>query len=106
MSFLIALTVIPAVAILGLVVFTVRTARKVEAALPPRGKFMQIDGERIHYVDRGGSGPAIVMIHGLAGNLMHFTYALADVLANDFRVIMVDRLGCGYSARPGGAPLI
>jgi pimeloyl-ACP methyl ester carboxylesterase len=104
MSILIGLVVILAVVILGLVVFTARTARKVEAALPPRGKFMQIDGERIHYVDRGGAGPALVMIHGLAGNLMHFTYALADELAGDFRVIMVDRPGCGYSERPDGAP--
>ena len=73
MSILTALVVIlPAlilVVILGFVFFTARTARKVEAALPPRGKFMQVDSERIHYVDRGGSGPAIVMIHGLGGNL-------------------------------------
>ncbi len=104
MSILIALVVILAVVILGLVLFTARTARKVEAALPPRGKFMQIDGERIHYVDRGGAGPALVMIHGLAGNLMHFTYALADELLGDFRVIIVDRPACGYSERPDGAP--
>lgn len=104
MSILIALVIILAVVILGLIVFTARTARKVEAALPPRGKFMQIGGERIHYVDRGGAGPAIVMIHGLAGNLMHFTYALADELTGDFRVIIVDRPACGYSERPDGAP--
>lgn len=104
MSILIALVVILVVAILGLVVFTARTARKVEAALPPRGTFVQIDGERIHYLDRGGAGPALVMIHGLAGNLMHFTYALADKLSGDFRVIIVDRPGCGYSERPDGAP--
>jgi len=108
MSILTALVVIlPAlilVVILGFVFFTARTARKVEAALPPRGKFMQVDSERIHYVDRGGSGPAIVMIHGLGGNLMNFTYALADQLSGDFRVIMVDRPGCGYSQRPEGAP--
>jgi pimeloyl-ACP methyl ester carboxylesterase len=104
MSILIALVVILAVVILGLVLFTARTARKVEAALPPRGKFMQIDGERIHYVDRGSAGPALVMIHGLAGNLMHFTYALADELSGDFRVIIVDRPACGYSERPDGAP--
>jgi pimeloyl-ACP methyl ester carboxylesterase len=108
MSTLIALIVIAAVVILivilGLVVFTARTARKVEAALPPRGKFMQVGSERIHYVDRGGAGPAIVMIHGLGGNLMHFTYALADELTGDFRVIIVDRPACGYSERPEGAP--
>jgi hypothetical protein len=32
------------------------TQRRVEAALPPRGRFMEIDGERIHYVDIGGAG--------------------------------------------------
>jgi pimeloyl-ACP methyl ester carboxylesterase len=104
MSILIALVIVLAVVILGLVVFTARTTRKVEAALPPRGQFVQVGDERIHYVDRGGAGPALVMIHGLAGNLMHFTYALADELAGDFRVIMVDRPGCGYSQRPNGAP--
>lgn len=104
MSILAGLAVIVVLVMLGLVVFTARTARKVEAALPPRGKFMEIDGERIHYVDRAGTGPAIVMIHGLAGNLMHFTYALANQLATEFRVIMVDRPGCGYSERPDGAP--
>jgi pimeloyl-ACP methyl ester carboxylesterase len=104
MSIFIALVVILALVILGLVLFAARTARKVEAALPPRGKFMQVGGERIHYVDRGGAGPAIVMIHGLAGNLMHFTYALADELSGDFRVVIVDRPGCGYSERPEGAP--
>jgi pimeloyl-ACP methyl ester carboxylesterase len=104
MSIILALIVALTVAILGLVVFTARTARKVEAALPPSGKFIEIDGERIHYVDLGGTAPPLVMIHGLGGNLMHFTYALADRLTNDFRVIMVDRPGCGYSERPDGAP--
>jgi pimeloyl-ACP methyl ester carboxylesterase len=35
---------------------------------------------------------------------MHFTHALADQLTGDFRVIIVDRPGCGYSERPDGAP--
>jgi pimeloyl-ACP methyl ester carboxylesterase len=104
MSIILPLIVTLTVAILGLVVFTARTARKVEAALPPSGRFIEIDGERIHYVDLGGTAPPLVMIHGLGGNLMHFTYALADRLTNEFRVIMVDRPGCGYSERPDGAP--
>jgi pimeloyl-ACP methyl ester carboxylesterase len=87
----------------GLVWFTVRTARKVEAALPSRGRFMEIDGERIHYVDTGGTGPAVIMIHGLGGNLLHFDYALAGRLAGEFRLIMVDRPGSGYSTRAADA---
>lgn len=87
----------------GLVWFAARTARKVEAALPPRGRFMEIGGERMHYVDTGGAGPAVVMIHGLGGNLLHFDYALAGRLAGEFRLILVDRPGSGYSTRAVGA---
>jgi pimeloyl-ACP methyl ester carboxylesterase len=97
------LVVLLAVLILGLVWFTASTARKVEAALPPRGRFMEIDGERIHYVDTGGAGSAVVMIHGLGGNLLHFDYVLAGRLAGEFRLILVDRPGSGYSTRAAGA---
>jgi pimeloyl-ACP methyl ester carboxylesterase len=50
----------------------------------PRGQFMDIDGQRIHYVDTGGSKPPVVLIHGLGGNLLHFGYAMADKLAKRF----------------------
>jgi pimeloyl-ACP methyl ester carboxylesterase len=98
-----ALALLVAALIGGLVWFTASTARTVEAALPPRGRFMEVDGERMHYVDTGGDGPVVVMIHGLAGNLLHFDYALAGRLAGEFRVILVDRPGSGYSTRAAGA---
>src|ERR1700750_223704 len=104
MAFFLGLILLLAIIIAGLVWFTANTAKRVEALLPPRGRFMDIDGQRIHYVDTGGSTPAIVMIHGLGGNLLHFGYAMADKLSNDFRVILVDRPGAGYSTRPEGAP--
>ena len=99
MMVLLTLVVIVALIVAGLVAFTARTARKIEAAFPPPGQFMEIDGQRIHYVDRG-QGPAIVMIHGLGGNLGNFTYALVDRLAKDFRVVAIDRPGAGHSTRP------
>ena len=76
---------------------------KIERAVPPLGTVIDVDGERMHYVDRG-SGPPIVMIHGLAGNLRNYTYALVDRLTNDFRVIAVDRPGSGYSPRSHKTP--
>ena len=88
----------------GLVWFTSNTAKRIEALLPPHGQFMDIDGQRIHYTDTGGSKPAIVLIHGLGGNMLHFGYAMADKLAADYRVILVDRPGSGYSTRPEGTP--
>jgi pimeloyl-ACP methyl ester carboxylesterase len=47
------------------------------------------------------------MLHGLAGNLRNFTYALTDKLNQDFRVICIDRAGCGWSkrSRPESATL-
>src|ERR1700704_3548021 len=96
---LLTIVIVLAAVVAGLVRFPARPARKSGAALPPRGQFMEIDGQRIHYIDRG-SGPAIVMIHGLGGNLHHFNYALVERLAGEFRVIAVDRPGSGYSTRP------
>ncbi len=86
----------------GLVIFTAVTARRVEKALPPRGKFIDVDGARIHYLDKG-SGPAIVIIHGLGGQMGNFTYALLERLTAEFRVILMDRPGSGYSTRARGA---
>jgi pimeloyl-ACP methyl ester carboxylesterase len=65
---------------------------------------MEIDGQRLHYIDTRGTGPAIVMIHGLGGTLWNYTYALVDKLSGEFRVIAVDRPGSGYSVRADDAP--
>lgn len=104
MSILLTLILIVAAIVAGLVVFAANTARKVEAAVPPLGQFIEIDGQWLHYLDSGGGGPALVMIHGLGGNLRHYTYALVDKLKGEFRVIAVDRPGSGYSQRPDDAP--
>ncbi len=104
MSILLTLILIVAAIVAGLVLFAANTARKAEAAVPPCGQFMDIDGQRLHYVDTGGTGPAIVMIHGLGGTLRNYTYALVDKLSGEFRVIAVDRPGSGYSERPEDAP--
>ncbi len=86
----------------GLVGFTAWTARRVTRALPPGGSTIEAGGERIHYLDRG-SGPPIVLVHGLAGNLGHFAYDVIDRLASDHRVIALDRPGSGHSVRSIGA---
>ncbi len=86
----------------GLVLFTAWTARAVEKAVPPQGQFIDVEGSRIHYLDRG-QGPTIVMIHGLGGQLANFSHSLLDRLTDEFRVILVDRPGSGYSIRPRGA---
>ncbi len=90
-----------AITVCGLAGFAAFTARQVERADPPRGRFLELDGCRIHYVDQG-AGPPLFLIHGLGGQLGNFTYALVGRLAKDFRVVAVDRPGTGYSTRPAG----
>jgi pimeloyl-ACP methyl ester carboxylesterase len=88
------------VAILAL--FTWWTARKVESVLPAKGRFIDVPGARLHIRDFGDASkdrPAILMIHGLAGQLSHFTYGVAAKLGERHRVIVVDRPGSGYSTR-------
>jgi len=84
--------------VVALVAFSAFTVRRVEKALPPRGKFLDLDGARIHYLDRG-SGPAIVLVHGLGGQIGNFAYGVVEQLTNDFRVVVIDRPGSGYSTR-------
>ena len=102
MMLLIAGIVLVAAILAGLVIFTAVTARRVEQALPPRGQFIEVSGARIHYLDKG-SGPPIVIVHGLGGQMGNFTYALLERLTDEFRVILMDRPGSGYSRRAPGA---
>jgi pimeloyl-ACP methyl ester carboxylesterase len=102
MTALAILLFVLALVVCGLVGFAAYTARQVESADPPRGRFLDLDGCRIHYVDEG-AGPPLFLIHGLGGQLGNFTYALVGRLAKEFRVIAVDRPGSGYSTRPAGA---
>jgi pimeloyl-ACP methyl ester carboxylesterase len=102
MTLLITGIVLVAAILAGLVIFTAVTARRVEHALPPRGQFIEVSGARIHYLDKG-TGPPIVIIHGLGGQMGNFTYALLDRLADEFRVILMDRPGSGHSTRAPGA---
>lgn len=67
-----------------------------EAAYPPSGAFVTIDGRQLHY-EIAGQGPDLVMIHGASGSLRDLTFALRDQLTDRYRVIVVDRPGLGHS---------
>jgi pimeloyl-ACP methyl ester carboxylesterase len=75
----------------------------VQAAVPALGRFVQVGETRLHVVERG-TGPPLVLVHGLGAQLRNFTYALVGHLAVNFRVICIDRPGCGYSTRPAQVP--
>lgn len=71
-----------------------------ERAHPPKGKFIEVDGSRLHYVEHG-TGPALVLLHGNGAMAEDFEISgLPAAAAARYRVIMFDRPGYGYSDRP------
>ncbi|WP_327586875.1 alpha/beta fold hydrolase [Nonomuraea sp. NBC_00507] len=65
-------------------------------------QILPLDGGSIHVSQDGPrDAPALVLIHGLAGSSRWWD-ALVPALAKTYRVIQVDLLGHGRSAKPAG----
>ncbi|MFC0386415.1 alpha/beta fold hydrolase [Muricoccus vinaceus] len=79
-------------------------ARLTERRHPPQGRFIEVDGTRLHYTDRGTGQPAL-LIHGniVTGDDFN-TSGVADLLLKTHRVIIFDRPGFGHSTRPRNRP--
>jgi pimeloyl-ACP methyl ester carboxylesterase len=87
-------------ALAGSMFFNRASGRRAEAATPPAGSFIEADGVRLHYVDRG-QGPAVVLLHGNGVVLQDFEASgVLGLAAEQYRVIAFDRPGFGYSERP------
>lgn len=69
-----------------------------EAAFPPEGRILDVDGVPVHAVVRG-TGPDLVMIHGASGNAREFTFDLIPRLQDRYRCIAFDRPGLGHTGR-------
>jgi pimeloyl-ACP methyl ester carboxylesterase len=79
---------------------TRRRTRQAERENPPVGRFVYVDGVRLHYVERG-TGQPLVLLHGNGSMIQDFeTSGLIDMAAKNYRVIVFDRPGFGYSDRP------
>jgi pimeloyl-ACP methyl ester carboxylesterase len=75
-------------------------ARKTERENPPAGRFVEVDGVRLHYIEKGQGAP-VVLLHGNTVYSQDFIGSgLFDRLAEHHRVIAFDRPGFGYSERP------
>ena len=79
-------------------IFTAIITQKIKQSIPKFGKTTVLQDAQIHWYE-AGQGRPIIMLHGLAGNLRNFTYALTEKLDRDYRVIAIDRAGCGWSKR-------
>jgi pimeloyl-ACP methyl ester carboxylesterase len=79
-----------------------RDGRRREESLPTafsiEDHWITLDGARMRYL-RSGSGPALLLVHGLLGYSFSWRYAL-PYLARQARVHAVDMLGVGFSDRP------
>lgn len=75
-------------------------AKQAERDNPPAGRFLDVDGVRLHYVERG-SGEPLVLLHGNGSMIEDFeSSGLIELAAKNFRVIVFDRPGFGHSDRP------
>jgi pimeloyl-ACP methyl ester carboxylesterase len=61
---------------------------------------MEMDGANLRYL-RAGSGPPIVLLHGLLGYSFSWRYTI-PALAPHFTVYAPDMMGAGFSDRPKG----
>lgn len=60
---------------------------------------VEVHGVDVAYVDSGGSGPPLVLIHGLSSYTGFWEYQI-PALAEDYRVLALDLPGYGASGRP------
>ncbi|MCD2516799.1 hypothetical protein LQ564_10810 [Massilia sp. G4R7] len=66
-------------------------SRQAEREHPPQGKFVEVDGVRLHYLERG-SGPVLVLLHGNGVYTEDFvTSGLLDRAAEHYGVIAFER---------------
>ncbi|MDI3560630.1 alpha/beta fold hydrolase [Bradyrhizobium sp. Arg816] len=94
---LIAVTVLSLAAIAAINLYLAKAA---EATNPAKGRFVEVNGVRLHYLERG-EGEPVVLLHGNGSMVQDFECSgLIDLAAEQYRVIAFDRPGFGHSERP------
>ena len=77
-----------------------RRSRRAEREQPPAGRLLDVEGVRLHVVERGEGSP-VVLIHGNTVTQRDFEASgVLDRLARHHRVLAFDRPGFGHSSRP------
>ena len=75
--------------LVALAIATCLGVSRLEAAHPPTGEFVDVEGVRLHVVtlglapDNPHAEPAIVLIHGASGNLEDMRLALGESVTPD-----------------------
>jgi len=62
-------------------------------------KFLQIDGNKIRYLESGDSKQTLVLVHGLGASAERWEHVI-PLFADNFRIIVPDLIGFGLSDKP------
>lgn len=73
---------------------------------PGRPSFLTFRRRPLPYIDTGGSGAPVIMIHGLGGDMSDFEHALPELARRGFRVLALDLPGFGLDASAEVTPSI
>jgi pimeloyl-ACP methyl ester carboxylesterase len=93
---------IGAAALAAMAAFNTYAARRAARNHPPKGRFVDVDGIRLHYLAKG-NGPPVVLLHGNVVTAEDYIYSgIFDRAAENHHVVAFDRPGMGYSDRPHG----
>ena len=95
-------TVIAVVVLAGLALATQAGVLLIERAFPAQGRMVEVAGATLNVVELGprdAAGPPIVLLHGASSNLEAMRQSIGERLAQNHRVILIDRPGHGWSMR-------
>ncbi|HLG82811.1 MAG TPA: alpha/beta hydrolase [Bradyrhizobium sp.] len=96
------ISIVLVAALIGLALLTQAGVLWLQRSYPQRGEAIAVEGGRLNVVDLGprhSFDPPIVLIHGASSNLEVMRKPLGELLAERYRVILIDRPGHGWSDR-------
>ena len=62
-------------------------------------KFLEVEGNKIRYLESGSSDKTLVLIHGLGASAERWANVI-PLFSESFRVVVPDLIGFGYSDKP------
>ncbi len=90
------------IAVVALALATQAGVLLIQRAFPAQGRMVEVADATLHVVELGprdAAGPPIVLLHGASSNLEAMRQSVGERLAQNHRVILIDRPGHGWSMR-------
>ncbi len=73
--------------------------KSISAEFPYESKFIDVDGFEMHYVEAGGGGPPVLLLHGIPTHAYLWRNVIPHI-APHARTVAIDLIGFGKSAKP------